>query len=535
MPSVAADGAIGSTAAAVTIAAEGPAVEVPSRRIDIRPPSNIYDTFGRLNYRPWYAIAEFVDNATQNFFYFERELRPSSDDPATLEIDIRYDGASKLLSVTDTAHGMNFEEFSRAIRLNEPPPDKSGRSEFGMGLKTAACWFGHAWTLRSTRLGDTREYLVRMDLDELNRTKPHEIDVDVLPAKPSSHGTTIEIRPLRKPLFGRQIERIRQTLASMYRFDLASGIVSITWNASPLLYSPEELWEEELPDGKRRVWRQEFAIDVADPSNDEVNYPITGWVGVRATMSNVHSGLDLFRRKRLIIGGPGEGWRPKELCGDVGSPEWKRLTGELHLDTFPVNFSKDGFAWDGALEEAVIDTLKPLVDDYRRKAHNLRTRGTELAIRDLERAAEDVKEGLASEDLKRDLARLETPARPERDPTEDPEVLEELLADSRGPEELRVATPTGDLVARIYLNDADARLEWLSLSFVQPDEVDVFLNTRHPFVAKHSQDDASIAMLSKFALALALAEKRARMLTGERIRPDDLRTHLDAFLRHATQ
>jgi hypothetical protein len=29
--------------------------------IDIQPPSDVYDTFGRLNYKAWYAIAEFVD------------------------------------------------------------------------------------------------------------------------------------------------------------------------------------------------------------------------------------------------------------------------------------------------------------------------------------------------------------------------------------------------------------------------------------------------------------------------------------------
>ena len=37
-------------------------------QIDISPPPNVYATFGRLNYTPWHAIAEFVDNATQSYF-----------------------------------------------------------------------------------------------------------------------------------------------------------------------------------------------------------------------------------------------------------------------------------------------------------------------------------------------------------------------------------------------------------------------------------------------------------------------------------
>lgn len=70
-------------------------------------------------------------------------------------------------------------------------------------------------------------------------------------------------------------------------------------------------------------------------------------------------------------------------------------------------------------------------------------------------------------------------------------------------------------------------------SFVQDDVVDVFLNRSHPFIVAASNGEKEFGFVVRFALATALAEKRARFVGGEHVRPDDLRMHLDTFLRHA--
>src|SRR3546814_6145473 len=95
-------------------------------------------------------------------------------------------------------------------------------------------------------------------------------------------------------------------------------------------------------------------------------------------MSSSDNGFALFRRGRLIIGLPSEGWRPSELMGQTGSPEWKRITGELHMNDFPVNFTKDGFAWEGGLEDALIEALTPLVETYKAFARDLDRKSTRL-------------------------------------------------------------------------------------------------------------------------------------------------------------
>jgi hypothetical protein len=502
--------------------------------IDIQPPTDVYDTFGRLNYKPWFAIAEFVDNATQNFFDHEAELRSAAGHQPVLSISIDYDSAGGgALTITDNAHGMGADELSRALRLGAKPPNTSGRSEFGMGLKTAACWFGTVWEVRTTRLGEDVEYHAVVDLPRLAETGGHVVEVTEARAHPLAHGTTISIQPLRKKLFGRQIERIKDTLTSMYRSDLRSGRIEIRWKDCNLSYEEPALFQEELEPERWRTYRQEVSVTVEDPSTGR-EHVATGWVGILKTMSSRDNGLALLRRGRVIIGGPDDGWRPHELVGQLGSPAWKRMVGELNLDSFPVNFSKDGFAWDGGLEERLIAALQSPLKDYRIKAANLRVKEIKLRPTDLNRSVDGITTGMNHEALRRDLALNETPARPLEDPVKDPVERQRLLRDSTGPTRLKVPTPQGEIVAQLYLRDIDPKMEWISISFAQPDEIDVFLNTNHPFVAEYSDDDAGIAMIARFALALALSEKRARMLEGDRIFPDDLRTHLDVFLRHFT-
>lgn len=499
--------------------------------INIQPPSGVYDTFGRLNYKPWYALAEFVDNATQNFFDHQDALRLSDGRAPVLHVDIDY--RDDVVTVSDDAHGMGLEEFSRAVRLSAPPPDRSGRSEFGMGLKTAACWFGRRWTLTSTRLGEPVEYSVTMDLEALSRSESVSLDVRERAVPAASHGTTLRIEQLRNRIHGRTGEVVRKTLASMYRQDLAVGSVIITVNGQRLAYAYPELHTDVLPDGTTRTWRMPLEFSVVDPHTKDRHF-VTGWIGIRATSSRKESGFAFIRRGRLVLGGYDAGWLPSDLFGQAGSATWIRLVGELYCDTFPVNFSKDGFAWDGGLEEALIHELRPLIAEYRSKASNLRTRQKAVGISDVSTATEGLERRYEESDLKRDLGRLEIPVRPATDPVFDSEARDEMVQRAEGPAELKVPLPGGYLLARMYTEKDRQGAEWMMPSFADPNEVDVVLNTAHPYVAANLGSEDAFRVLVHFALATALAEKRARYLAGgENVRADDLRTHLDAFLRHA--
>jgi len=87
------------------------------KTIDIRPDVGVYATYRRLSYRPWNAIAEFVDNSTQNYYDHKQELLEvyeKEDGPKKLRVEITYDNEKNTLTILDNANGMNWEELQRA-------------------------------------------------------------------------------------------------------------------------------------------------------------------------------------------------------------------------------------------------------------------------------------------------------------------------------------------------------------------------------------------------------------------------------------
>src|SRR6185503_5319184 len=99
-----------------------------------------------LNYKSWYALAEFVDNALQSYLANRARLGGTGA-VLTVEISLSPEPPGRLI-IRDNAAGIEEGTYSRAFRPAEVPPDRSGLSEFGMGMKSAACWFSPRWRVR---------------------------------------------------------------------------------------------------------------------------------------------------------------------------------------------------------------------------------------------------------------------------------------------------------------------------------------------------------------------------------------------------
>ena len=112
-------------------------------------------SYRRLAYSPWHAIAEFVDNSTQSYFDNRAVLdeQMQKDEDRLLTVSIVYDKNNDLLRVADNAMGMSVLELEQALHVARPPANTSGRSKYGMGMKTAACWIGNKWTVTTKKLG----------------------------------------------------------------------------------------------------------------------------------------------------------------------------------------------------------------------------------------------------------------------------------------------------------------------------------------------------------------------------------------------
>ena len=84
-----------------------------------------------------------------------------------LTVFVFYDKDSKILSIRDTSIGMSKEDLEKALLIAPNPPREGGRSKYGMGLKTAACWFGDEWTIKTKKLGEKESVRVTINVPQV--------------------------------------------------------------------------------------------------------------------------------------------------------------------------------------------------------------------------------------------------------------------------------------------------------------------------------------------------------------------------------
>lgn len=513
-----------------------------SDRINIRPTTSVYATYQRLSYKAWFAIAEFVDNSTQSYFDHRDELQRASrreSRTAHLHVEINYDSETNTLVVYDTAFGMEIEEFTRALVLDSPPMNRSGRSEFGMGLKTAACWFGTQWRVESTQLGSSRKLAATIDVLDLARHRSETIAVEEAPADPMEHYTRLTISRLRHPIRGRTTGRVLDQLGSIYRQDLRSGEIRLLWNGEPVVFDEPPILTVTLDDGTTRAWKKPVSFIVIHP-DDGSALPVHGWIAIRNPARQRDAGLALLRRNRVIIGGPGEGYRPDEVFGQGNSFRYQRLIGELHMDAWPVTQAKDAFDWSGGLEDAFIQELEKICEEYADYAETYRSQSnTERVSRpQMEASAEPMRQLVQSAEFGRRIADDVTAPDGWLQATvaSTEPVPADLPAVSHGP--ITYALNLGIATWRFHLHwqDQYSEAHWMGVSYPEETEANIYLNTAHPFFTPFLGQPGMVEVLQKLVIALALAEQMARRASpDDRVGPADLRIYMNRVLRRVAE
>jgi len=145
--------------------------------VNIRPGVNVLSVLPHLNYKSWFALAEFVDNSIQSSINNKKALKAADGARYKLRVDIDFDVAGNMIAIKDNAAGIASADYQRAFRPAEIPPNASGLSEFGMGMKSAACWFAPNWSVRSSALGENIERTVIFDIDEIVHDRIEELNV----------------------------------------------------------------------------------------------------------------------------------------------------------------------------------------------------------------------------------------------------------------------------------------------------------------------------------------------------------------------
>ena len=325
--------------------------------LNIQPPASILNVFSRLSYKPWYAIAEFVDNSTQSYISHSDEL-DSSPNFEKLIVNIKYDAEKNTLTIIDNAYGMEIDRFRDAILLDSRNETQTGRNEFGMGLKTAASWFGKVWTITSTQYGSTNRYTATVDIPKLDKFHLQNTKIYRDYVTTDAHGTEIIIEQITKKITGsRTIGKIRDLLSSMYRRDINSKNIEILFNDEPIVFEQYPI----LTNFRGKLWKKELNFTV---EFDEKLYNVTGFVAIMNPGSFPKAGFALFRQDRVVIGGTDSNYKPAQIFGQAQSQKSLKLFGELNMNDFPVNQAKDGFIWDDGLEDAFINALKNNIQEY---------------------------------------------------------------------------------------------------------------------------------------------------------------------------
>lgn len=323
--------------------------------VSIKIQTGVYGQFRNLNNKVWFALGEYVDNAVQSFENNKDVLKKAHNGKYQFEVRINIDWESNIIKIYDNAAGIDTKNFQRAFEPANIPIDNTGLHEFGMGMKTASIWLANFWSVKTAALNETEERYVEFDLQKVLKEEKEVLKVQNTNIEKSKHFTEITLSQLSQNAPSvMQMDKIRRHLGSIYRKFIRKGELKFYINDVELTFEEPEILNAPYytdPKGKPIQWKKDINFSLG-------KYKVSGFIGILNTMSTSEvNGLSLFRRGRVIEGSHDEKYRPKAICGQIGSPRYKRIFGELELDGFAVSFNKGSFQEQEDLE-ALMEALQ---------------------------------------------------------------------------------------------------------------------------------------------------------------------------------
>jgi hypothetical protein len=258
---------------------------------------------------------------------------------------------------------MNERDLEHAMKIGMPPADTSGRSRYGLGMKTAACWFGDFWTLETKKLGSGNTFKVTFDVD---RVAVGEKDLHLITTEglPEEHFTRIEITQLNKKFVGKTINKVKEHLRSFYRKDIQSYL-DLYWNGEKLVWNDVAEIEGDLISHNGQPLRRNFNFEV----NGKM---VNGWAGVFLKGGRSKAGFSILHNNRVIQGWP-DSYRPSSIFGEQSNDLInQRLVGEIDLGQFEISHTKDQILFGANDEEVLEDILSDKLSELVTIANKFR-------------------------------------------------------------------------------------------------------------------------------------------------------------------
>lgn len=448
-------------------------------KININFTSDIVNSYKRLDYRIWFALAEYIDNSTQAYFN-NKELLDMvfQEEQRNLSVYVNYFKGDNIIDdyfeIIDNSIGMSILDLQNAFQIGLPPENDSGRSRYGLGMKTASFWLGDEWILQTKKLGESNSYSISLNINTI-ATGNLTLDIQETTANKEEHYTKIRVNKLRRRYKGMTINKIKSFLSSIYRFDINNNVLDLYWNDEKLSWVGY-LDDDFIKNSEGTPYKREFEF-IIDGKN------VTGWAGVLSSGSRSKGGFALIQGNR-VIQSPPNGYKPETIYGEqeggINNLVNQRLVGEIFLEGFEVTHTKDNILWEGTQMDDLDDALLSEIGDLRKIANEYRKNAVD------ERAPSDEDFDFAIDSLIAELNSGEL---------NDAVVLktvpsDELILASNKQIEMTVVESTepiiislGDLEIKLYIDDKMSVNDpyVINDSISNKNSVIIIVNKNHPF------------------------------------------------------
>lgn len=448
-------------------------------QIKINFTSDIVNSYKRLAYRIWFALAEFVDNSTQAYLNNQKVLDiVYEEEQRNLSVHIYYHKGTNIkddfFEIIDNSMGMSFEELEKAFQIGLPPNDNSGRSRYGLGMKTASFWLGDEWTITTKKLGEAKEYSITLNIETIADGNL-ALDIQDKDAEINEHYTIIKVSNLRRRFKGMTIGKIKSYLSSIYRFDVSSDMLDLFWNDEKLGWSGYSD-DDFVKNSEGQPYKRDFEFEI-DGKN------VTGWAGVLSNGSRSKGGFALVQGNR-VIQSPPNGYKPETIFGEqeggINNLVNQRLVGELFLEGFEVSHTKDNILWEGTQMDDLDDAILEQIGDLRKVANEFRKNAVDERApsdEDFDFAVDKLISELNSGELSDIVLSKVVP--PDTLILDSNKQIEKAIVESTEPTIIKLA----GLTIKLYIDDRMSANDpyVINDSISDKDTVIVIVNKNHPF------------------------------------------------------
>jgi hypothetical protein len=324
-------------------------------KVDVSPEMRIYRILQHLNYNLETAFAEFIDNSIQSYLERSEELeRGTSESTPKLKISIEISTIKNQIVIKDNAGGIHRRDIDRALKLGVDLGtihSAESLSVYGIGMKSAAIWFSDDWTVNTSAIGINEKLGFDFNLNTLLDNNQTDADVTPESAGAAEHYTEIVLRNHIRP---ESIEHYQDTIipyveetfhkfANFTTIEFYYDDVLLNANKKKVSTSMPSVLEYPAVNSKGLIESESLIRWHLKLDFKYLGRKVSGFIMIRVKGSYGQPGIRLLRNNRVIEGTSISPNYPTSLLKTKNKFSAQRVYGELHLDSFPVDFMKTNF------------------------------------------------------------------------------------------------------------------------------------------------------------------------------------------------